>query len=220
MQLAAVLLARVLGFIEVSELNPKGKVFFPDLTAKIIERFKFQGYPQKLEDFDAQKGVNFNSGTWDGVNVDKLTIFWNGILLDTQSSTDDSERILYDSLSWVRDEFGLRYDPSKVKRKRHVSHLAFYSDAPMTGTGGAIQELCQQVSKRVEEIMGKPISYIPTELTVDFERQGTIPFAPFKIQRRVETPFAENKYFSEAPFPTSVHIEILERFEHSLLQKE
>lgn len=218
MQLSAVMLARVMGFIDVSELNPKGKAFFPDVAMQIVERFSFQGYPQKVEDFDEQKGVTFDYGTWNGVNVAKLIIYWNGILLDTQSSTDDSERILHEALSWSHDRFGLSYDPAMVKRKRHVSNLTFYSEAPMTGTSEAIGSLCDQVGKAAAEVTGTSAPYLPTELTVDFERHGTIPFAPFRIQRRVETPFSENKYYSEAPFTTGLHLEILEQFEKALLR--
>jgi hypothetical protein len=37
--------------------------------------------------------------------------------------------------------------------------------------------------------------------------------APFSITRRAESRFSENKYFSEAPLPTDIHISLLEEFE-------
>jgi hypothetical protein len=53
-----------------------------------------------------------------------------------------------------------------------------------------------------------------TRLDVDFARhEGQIPIAAFTIQRRGQTPFEENKYFSEAPLPTDIHINLLEQFE-------
>jgi len=39
------------------------------------------------------------------------------------------------------------------------------------------------------------------------------PIAGFTIQRRVDTPFGENKYFSEAPLPTEIHLDLLQQFE-------
>jgi hypothetical protein len=41
--------------------------------------------------------------------------------------------------------------------------------------------------------------------------------APFTIQRRAETAFAENKYFSEAPLPTNEHVALLETFEADVI---
>jgi hypothetical protein len=37
------------------------------------------------------------------------------------------------------------------------------------------------------------------------------------IEHRVNTPFEENKYFSEAPLPTKLHIKFLEEFEADVL---
>lgn len=55
MQLASVPLARVLAYIETTELNPNGSVFFPDLIQKIIERCEFQKYPQNFEQTNEEK---------------------------------------------------------------------------------------------------------------------------------------------------------------------
>jgi hypothetical protein len=41
----------------------------------------------------------------------------------------------------------------------------------------------------------------------------------FSIQRRDNTPFSENKYFSDAPLPTDVHIRLLEEFETAISNK-
>jgi hypothetical protein len=37
--------------------------------------------------------------------------------------------------------------------------------------------------------------------------------ASFSITRRAEARFSENKYFSEAPLPTDLHLKLLEQFE-------
>src|SRR6266403_4448955 len=98
MQLKAVLTARLLGFVELATLNPEGRIFFPNIISGIVERFSFQKFPTAPEHFDESKGIEFHDGQWDGVNVPKLVIYNNGFLVDTQSSTTDSEHILVASL--------------------------------------------------------------------------------------------------------------------------
>jgi hypothetical protein len=57
MQLAAVLLARVALFVESVDLNPRGEAFYPAVIRGLVDHYHFQSFPQKLEDYDEQKGV-------------------------------------------------------------------------------------------------------------------------------------------------------------------
>src|SRR5580698_3986821 len=104
MQLASVPLARVLAYIEGTELNPHGTVFFPEIIPRIVERFEFQRYPHSVEETDESKGVNFFEGRWNGVNVTKLTIFTGALIVDTSSSTAHSDRIVDEALLWAADD--------------------------------------------------------------------------------------------------------------------
>lgn len=69
MQLSAVLLARVVALFEIYDLNPRGTLFYPDLVAGLVDRFRFQKFPQKFEDLNEQSGINFFEGTWNGITV-------------------------------------------------------------------------------------------------------------------------------------------------------
>ena len=221
MKLSAVTLARVLGFIETYDLNPGGKVFYPTVLAGIVERFRFQKFPQKPEDCDEQKGVEFLDGQWDGVTVSKLVIYWNGLLLDTQSSTLESERILEEALTWAAEKFNLKYTSGMISRKRYLSNLTFYSDQNLLGMNSALSKLTSSLHDKVKEITGYDLAYESTRLDLDFCRHARqMPISTFTIQRRLETPFEENKYFSEAPLPTDLHWKLLEEFESGLLSQK
>ena len=63
MQLKAVLIARVLGFVELATLNPQGRIFFPNIVSGIVGRFNFQKYPTTHEEFDESKGIEFMMGS-------------------------------------------------------------------------------------------------------------------------------------------------------------
>ena len=52
MKLSAVILARVLAYVESFDLNPRGKVYYPDIVRALAERYNFQKFPQALEEFN------------------------------------------------------------------------------------------------------------------------------------------------------------------------
>jgi hypothetical protein len=221
MQLASVPLARVLAYIEGTELNPRGAVFFPEIIQRIIERFQFQKYPQSFEETDEDKGVNFFEGRWNGVNVTKLTIFTGALIVDTSSSTADSDKIVEEALLWAATDLGLTYKPGMIKRKQYISDLVFYSDIQLLAAHPAFVNLQKAVTDAGERYLWQRREYDLTHFGLDFDKTLTpLISAPFSIQRRGKAPFTENKYFSEAPFPTDVHIKLVEQLETDLSNLE
>jgi len=215
MQISAILLARVLLFVESFDLNPRGKAYYPDIVQGLVEKCGFHKFPQKLEDFDEDKGVDFVGGKWEGVTVETFRIYRNGLLLETRVSTAESERVLEEALLWGVLKFGLVYEPKMVTRKAYVSNLTFHSDVPILGRRDSpAAKLAHRGSEAIGKITGDKTPWQPVILTVHSDQIPRKPLhAPFTIQRRAETAFSENKYYSEAPFPTDVHITLLEQFE-------
>jgi hypothetical protein len=218
MEIKAVLIARLLGFVELATLNPEGRIFFPNIISGIVERFGFQKYPTTPEHFDEVKGIEFHDGQWDGVNVQKLVMYNNGFLVETQSSTDDSEQILLASLEWAKKEFGITFDPKMIYRRRYLNDLVFSTDAPMVDGFGPVGNLITNLSDMTAGILDERLPYAGLRLDVDFERfQRQAPIAPFTIQRRNDYAFSDNTYFSEAPLPTELHVHLLEEYEKDVI---
>src|SRR4051812_2824213 len=119
MKLSAVLLARVFALIQVEDLNPRGKVFYPDIVKALVQKCGFSKYPTKIDEFDESKGVEFTLGKWDDTVIDKVVIYNTGIALDTRASTSRSEAILNEALSWLSDHIGLVSVP--ISRKAYLS---------------------------------------------------------------------------------------------------
>jgi len=219
MHLNAVLTARLLAFVELASLNPGGHIFFPEVVGPIVERFGFQKYPTKIEDFDESKGVEFLDGHFGGINVPKLTIYGNGFLVDTQSSSDDSEEILIGTLEWAREQLGITFKPEMIYRRRYLSDLVFHTDAPILAAFKPIENLRTNLMDMTQVVLRERIPYDIIRMDVDFERhQRTAPIAPLTIQRRADYAFADNIYFSQAPLPTQFHWELLERFEKEIVE--
>src|ERR1700682_3139920 len=220
MELASILLAQALAWIEPTELNPTNKIFYPDLVKALVSRYNFQRFPQKVEDFDEAKGVTFGTGKLGHSVIEQLVIYTYGILLDTRSSTQESKRLLEDAFQWGAKELGLTYKPSMVKRWQYSSQVIFRSNAALTDASPATQRLAKSMAENVGQILGENLKYELVSFLVDYDQlTRKHPLGRFSIQRRDNTPFSENKYFSDAPLPTDVHLKLLEQFEADLSKK-
>ena len=171
-----------------------------------------------MADFDEAKGIEFLEGK-SGNKVIQKFVIWNTLLvLETRSSTADSKKILEEMLVWGTEKFALNYKPGMIKRFAYVSDLTFHSDAPLLNVGSPVTKLAGRASEAVSEVWQEPIQYEPMILHIGHDpltRKYGI--ANFTIQRRAESRFSENKYFSEAPLPTDVHLKLLEQYEKDIL---
>ena len=112
-------------------------------------------------------------------------------------------------------KFDLSYNPGSIKRFAYISDLTFYSEVPLLGVAcQPLINLAAKTSDALSEIWQEPVQYYPANLAVGHDpmaRKNGI--APFSITHRAEARYSENKYFSEAPLPTDMHIAFLEEFE-------
>jgi hypothetical protein len=220
MKLAAITKARALAIIELDELNVGGKVRFSDCIAPLVHRYGFQVSPQKPVDFDlGDKGVRFESGKAGEITIDSLTIYSGAIFVDTLSSTKDSQEILTGMLEWARGELGLSYQDGMIRKWGYISDLLFYTDFPLLASfSPPLQRLAQKTSSVTEKLWGG-LKYQSMAIQIGHDptaRKSGI--ASLSIQHRINSSFAENKYFSEAPLPTDLHIKFLEEFEVDVLE--
>jgi len=220
MEITAVLLARIVAFIEVQELNPKGKAYNPDIAAALVKRFNFQVYPTKPEDFDESKGVQFAEGKFAEGTIDRMQIFTHGLMVDTRLSTDVSEKLLYDTLHWTKSELGLHFDERMIKRKGYGSQLTFESEMKMSQLNPEVGRISEAISSKLTAAMGQTVTYEPTALLFNLDQsQSKLMPGVFSIERRADIPFSDKKYFSNAPLATRDHIELLKAFETSMLTR-
>lgn len=220
MEITAVMLARVVAFIEVQELNPKGKAYYPDIVAALVKKFDFQVYPTKPEELDEGKGIQFADGKFADGTVDRIQIYTHGLIVDTRLSTDVSEKLLYDTLGWARSELGLHFDERMIKRKGYGSQLTFESEMKMSKLNSAVGNIAEVISSKLSVAMGQAVTYEPTALLFNLDQSVTkLNPSAFSIERRAEVPFSDKKYFSNAPLGTQDHIELLKTFETYLLSR-
>lgn len=221
MKISAILLSRVLAFVDTADLRPTGGLHAPEFVGEIAAQFEFQKVPSTLEEFNVQKGMEFLTGRIGGKAIGKLVIWPNILIIEGRSNTTECKEMLTEILQWAKERFKLSYSPEMIKRYAYVSDVSFYSDATLLTVSPALSYIANSCSAALSEIWQEPVDYRPISLKIGHDpvlRQVGI--APFSIERLGTSRFSENKYFSEAPLPTDKHIEMLEQFEKYVLSSE
>jgi hypothetical protein len=215
MELAAVLKARALAFLDIDELNKNGKLRFVDVIAPIVQRYDFKAYPTKLDEINSENGATFSSGRLGDIVVGELKVYPGLTYVETLSSTDDSQKVVEDLLNWGTSNLGFTTDKRTIRHWAYVSQLTFYSDIPLLqALSSPIEHLAQKTGQFVSQIFGEKLTYHPLNFVVGHDpavRKNGI--ASFTIQPRLNVNFEQNKFFSEAPLPTNVHLQFLRELE-------
>ena len=202
----------------LQDLNPQGHVYYPDLVAALVEKFNFQVFPTKPEDFNEQTGITFQSGKFEGGTIEQVQIFTHGILLDTRISTDASEELLHDTLVWAKATLGLHYEDNMIKREALVSQLTFESSLSLNKLNPVLADVSKFVTDNLPSNIGQKPSYETTGVVINIDPTASkLTPGMFSIERRAELPFSDNKYFSNAPLSTKDHVAALEELEKALL---
>jgi hypothetical protein len=214
MELVSITLARVVAMVQFQEWDPFGKALSLEAIAAISSRYSFTKHPTKLEELDPQKGIELVEGRLGDICIDRINVFLNGIVIDTRSSTESSEKVLNDILAFAYEVFGATIKPA---RQSFASQFIFRSDIHLAALNPILAKIGAVLSERTSADLKHPFSFEPTAILINVDTAQTkTPPVMFTIERRAEIPFAENLYFSSAPLRTAEHIEIVKEFEASL----
>ncbi|MGH9585294.1 MAG: hypothetical protein ACRD4O_20450 [Bryobacteraceae bacterium] len=217
MELIAINLARLAAFVEVDALDPKGQSNLPDNINALIRRYGFSKYPTTIEEMDLQKGIQFAEGSLGDIAITSIQLFHNGLIIDTRSSTDNSKRVFDDLVILAKEMNGA----SVVSRRYHLtSQFIFRSELKLALLNPLLQPIADRLARSVSGNLNHSISFEPTAVLIG-PQAWALKIVPssFSIERRSETPFNENTYFSSAPLPTDEHLKLIEEFEQALSAK-
>jgi len=214
MELIGIALARVVSFLEVPSADPTGRTSMPDGIGKVAAKYSFLKAPQALEEMNFEKGIEFSVGKLGGINIDKMTLFGNGIAVDTRSSTKDCAAIVQDFLDFVHQSFGATIRPT---RQMTLSNIIFRSDLKLGRMHPILNRIAELVTENVSRDYGQSILLEPSVLMFGADlSQIKLQPSPFTIERRADTPFSANTYFSAAPLGTEEHLKALAEVESAL----
>lgn len=208
--LVSVGLARSVWVVDAAELNPRGRNLFTDLVPAIVNQFHFQTFPQQGGDFS--QGLKFTRGVFRNrelqtIDVDVFTIWSDGLVADTRSSTLDSDDLLEEGLKML-PALGFAFDPLMVHRKSYNSQLHVQCPRHLRTLNPKLDQLAAKLSS----VVGGGIAFEFAGLELWPDQSLAIKPATFIFQRRLNDPRPDH-YWSQAPLSTEKHIVFLQELE-------
>jgi hypothetical protein len=221
MEIQVTLLARSIRLVKVSTAVG----YWPDVVKELGAHYSFARIPDIQEILEAQKagsakGAEFHLGRLrraDGrlIVIEKFTVFNDGLVVDTRTSTGDCDLFLDNIEQWAKTNLSAI---KNVGRSFYLSQLEVKLQA---------NEYAKMFDPLGDQIFALMTEYgVPSGITPF--RLGTFALAmepshipgiqpsPFSIERRINIPFNENVFFAQAPLRTSDHIKLLDLLEQAL----
>jgi hypothetical protein len=179
----------------------------------LIERYRFAKSPKTYEEWTAQSGAELAAGRLGDIEIIRLTLYAEGIVIDTRSSTDDCERVLEDILAWGETFPGFVRPPSNP-RKWYSSELVVRSSLNLDVLHPALKLVSDRLAAALANDPRRLSPHESIAIIWNFDDSNLkVPPGPFRLERRAGVPFSEQRWWSQAPTPTSTHLEILQQFE-------
>jgi hypothetical protein len=216
MELLNVAQARSIWIIETADLNPRGKNLFLPLSEWLKNTYKFTELPS-IGDLEGQKGLQYKQGIFqreDGVEIGiQFTVFQDGFVAESRSSTKDSDAFISDVLTKSTREFSLPFRPDLIQRKQYLSELVIKLKYPMSNLNPKLQRIAARLSSLRPDL--PPHEFSAVEFAMD-STKTTTKATGFVIERRINTDFSAGRYYSRAPVGTDDHLSLVEDFEAAL----
>jgi hypothetical protein len=210
-------MARTIWLFELALMNPKG-MSLKGVIEEIGKRYQFAKAPKNEIDYDDQRSLAFKAGTFTGARgvplVVGLSIYNDGFVADTVSSTDETTEFLLDLTKWLNDTYGLAVP--KERGVKFLSQIDFQSEVSLINLNRRLEAFTANLENLAKSAGHYEVGSIQL-WTEDIGKSGSL--VPVKIERKISAPFAANHYFSQAPLPTQAHIELVSQFEAILKQR-
>jgi hypothetical protein len=220
MELLNILRAQAVWLFDANDLNPRGKHFLPELVEWLKETYKFRQAPKSFDDLDDTKGLAFKQGAFqlanDSLTVE-FTIYTDGLIANTYSSTDATDLFLHDILWRAAREFDLKYADDLVRSKMYLSEVVVRLDGVLSKLNSDLTAFADRISRNCKTQGVGPFEVSGVTFSADVSSAAR-KFAPFSLERRENTPFSENRYYSKASLPTDQHFSLLQDFDTMLVK--
>lgn len=220
MELLSIIRARAIWLFPLIDSNPRGQYMMPAVPA-LKERYSFASAPGDIvgaakrgDGLVLDEGVFTHNGRDLAVS---MTIYQDGVVADTRSSTDDSESFLQDVLKFMHDTYNTVPADRLTINKAYASEVYVRCEKSLNFINPFFNIACAELSKAAQTPMPATFEVFGFSIGPD----PVSPFKPahFKLERAGGVPFTQNRYYSFSPTSTAAHLELLDRIERAMLSK-
>jgi hypothetical protein len=220
----------------VEDVAPKNDVVLKDLVELINQTYKFTNpatLPQNIPPQFIAPQFSFPPAFQNGelitekekIAIRQMRIMPGGAFV--ACATTESADIVLDSLIALLDgSFGYRIRAASPKRSR-ASNVVVQFERGVEDFIGALGRICKVISHEISQTdradngiqlkrlaFGRETGISLAEFSVQLPE--AIEKLDFALERRLNQPFSENRYFSSAPMATQQLFRTLERIEREL----
>lgn len=216
MKLVQIDLGQAVRFVPIGGLQ--GKLYGPNLARPFEHRYGFLQGPQTVEQWDINKGVAFRHGVFEGILIEKFTLFPDGVVCETKVDTKIADKFIDDALAWAREAGGFPI-PEAVSRG-YVSRIIVHMDVALDKAVAGLVEFGKEAAKTVRSYGRHGVREDYGVAGLHFSMEATVQNAaappPFLFERAVNQPYSDGRYFSSAPLSTADHLQLLGTLERAL----
>jgi len=236
MKIKNVKLARSIWLFDLQDLNPSGKDIAEDLFEWIKDSYNFSVAPDLQTLVAAARtnpavagnqplstGAVFERGHFQAreevfIEISKLTLYSDGIVIDTPSSTKDGDQFARDLLQSAAGEFSLAYDEETVRKRIYLSELVVRSEISLDRINPRLAAFAKRISEAFPDDTKPQFQLAGLQYWSEPNDVGTHKI--FTLERQAGKTFVERRYYSQAPLPTNDHFRLLEELERIAMASE
>ena len=219
MKVISVDIARVVQLFNADEIKPKKGVYLPEFIRAVTEKYGFINWPDVIQ--RPTQDLKFAGGRLTlenrNINILDLTMYNDGVSLDS-SHTDDANHALDNFIEWIQEQYLIEKQITIFPRS-YISGLVVQFDGTIDGILSVFKLLQKESSKLLKDVYGADVQINLSRISLRVEQKPTpaIIQEEITIERRVGVPHVANRYYSGAPLPNDIHIQLLEKFERAAL---
>ncbi len=215
MNILSIHLARAIWLFPTAYLNPNGSSTIP-VVRELISRYSFSTDNPLTEVFvPEQNALELKHGEFvtenDGLIQISLTVYGDGLVADTRSSTQNSDYFLEEVLKLAVDNFGLEPEKKLPINRKYLSEIYFSLNKTPELFSKLTHTLIEKSSNCIDNNKLGNFGFHGIHLKTDPVFSDNSPF--IRVERAENTPFIENRFFSSGSIKTDDHIKLLKELE-------
>ena len=215
MELVDTPLGRMAWWVSADEVRPMSGLHLPDIVQLLSERYSFHELPDLASRGDGI--VTFGTGKLvisnKQINITKLHIHNDALVVEVSSSTDDAEALLTDVLV-ISKNVGFR-EPQTEPKVIYQSTVVVDFETSINKLFSSFDKISSVITKfnivdDPVQVNGLRFDADPMNLPASLVQLNP---TSFSIHRRVDVSYGENRYYCDAHMKTPDHIRALEEIE-------